>query len=111
MRCRRHIRRRSQKVRRNKIESPAYLSWIRTLPCLVQDRNWFCWGPIDPHHVGHNGHGRDNDYNAVPLCRRHHDLAHDLGRQPFEERFNLSFAAAIQGLNDEWPGVLGRRIA
>ena len=97
------------KPRKGRIEDPAYRRWIRTQPCLVQDRD--CRGPIDPNHVGRFGRGRDNDYNAVPLCRRHHDLYHEIHRQRFEARFGVSFAAAIAGLNEEYKLSRSRRVA
>lgn len=108
MRCYRPLRRQSLKPRRNQINDPAYRRWIKSQPCLVSEQ---CWGPIDPHHVGHYGRGRDNDYNAVPLCRRHHDIAHDLKRLDFESRYGVSFEAAIAGLNQEWDLRNRRRIA
>ena len=103
------LRRYSLNPRKGKMEAPAYLRWIRTLPCLAESRD--CWGRVDPHHVGHFGRGRDNDHNAVPLCRRHHDFYHQIHRRAFEERFGISFAAAIAGLNDEYELTRGRRIA
>lgn len=103
------LRRYSLKPRRGRVEDPKYLAWIRTLPCVVQDRD--CRGRIDPHHVGRFGRGRDNDYNAIPLCRRHYDLIHEIHRRAFAARFALSFEAAIAGLNDEYEVTRGRRIA
>jgi hypothetical protein len=88
------------KPRRGRIEDPAYLRWIRSQPCMIQNRE--CRGSTDPHHVGHFGQARANDRNAVPLCRRHHDQCQQIHNRPFEERYGVSFSAAIQGLNDEY---------
>jgi hypothetical protein len=94
------LRPRRLKPRRGRIEDPAYLRWIRSLACMIQDRD--CRGSSDPHHVGHYGQARSNDYNAVPLCRVHHEVAERINDGPFEERFGVSFSAAIQGLNEEY---------
>ena len=95
------------KPRRGRIEDPVYLQWIRSQPCLIRNRE--CRGPTDPHHVGHFGQARTNDYSAVPLCRRHHDLAQQIHQGPFEERYGVSFAAAITGLNEEYRVLKGKR--
>ena len=97
------------KPRRGRIADPAYRAWIRSLPCMVANRD--CRGGTDPNHVGQYGQARANDRNAVPLCRRHHDLYHEIHRRAFEERFGVSFAAAIQGLNEEYELSKGRRVA
>ena len=88
------------KPRRGRIEDPAYLRFIRSQPCMIADRK--CRGQIDPHHVGHYGQARANDRNAVPLCRVHHDEATLIHNGPFQERYGVSFSAAIEGLNEEY---------
>jgi hypothetical protein len=95
------------KPRRGRIEDRVYLKWIRSQPCLIRNRE--CRGPTDPHHVGHFGQARTNDYSAVPLCRRHHDLAQQIHQGPFEERYGVSFAAAITALNEEYRVLKGKR--
>ena len=97
------------KPRRGRIEDPIYLKWIRSQPCMIQNRE--CRGATDPHHVGHLGQARTNDYNTVPLCRRHHDLAQQIRQEPFEERYGVSFAKAITGLNEEYRLLKGKRVA
>lgn len=67
-----------------RVESPAYLGWVRRQGCRVaeQHRNRLgCQGPIDPHHVDGKGMGgaRCRDDRTVPLCRIHHDEAHARG--------------------------------
>jgi hypothetical protein len=94
------IRQVGLKPRRGQIRDDAYRRWVKSQPCIIQNKS--CWGPIDPHHVGHYGQGRANDYNTVPLCRRHHDQAQSLRRVEFESRYGISFSAAITGLNDEY---------
>lgn len=94
------------KPRRGRIEDPAYLRFIRRQPCMVENRK--CRGQIDPHHVGHYGQARANDYNAVPLCRVHHDEATLIHNGPFEDRYEVSFSAAIEGLNEEYRSTRGK---
>ena len=88
------------KPRRGRIEDPAYLRFIRSQACMISDRK--CRGQIDPHHVGHYGQARANDRKAVPLCRLHHDEAQSIHNWKFEEKYGVSFEAAIIGLNDEY---------
>ena len=88
------------KPRRGKIEDPAYLRWIRALPCLIGNRE--CRGSSDPHHVGHYGQARRNDHNAVPLCRIHHDENERLNNAPFEEKYGLDFEVEIARLRAEY---------
>jgi hypothetical protein len=94
------------KPRRGRIEDPAYLWFIRSQACMIASRK--CRGQIDPHHVGHFGQARANDYNAVPLCRVHHDEATLIHNGPFEERYGVSFSAAIEGLNEEYRSTRGK---
>jgi hypothetical protein len=88
------------KPRRGRIEDPAYLRFIRSHPCMIANRE--CRGMIDPHHVGHYGQARANDRRAAPLCRVHHDEVTLIHNGPFQEKYGVSFEAAITGLNDEY---------
>lgn len=96
--------------RRGRVTSARYLAWIRTQPCLVEDLDSLCSGAVQAHHHGHNGQARANDFAAVPLCAAHHtagsgpDAVHGIGKDSFEERFQVSFDAAIARLNREWEG-------
>lgn len=63
-------------------EDPAYLAYVRTLPCLVCGRH----GPCDPAHIraaaplyGKRYTGKaekPDDKWVLPLCRRHHEAQH-----------------------------------
>jgi hypothetical protein len=58
-----------------RLESPAYLAWVASLPCCC------CGGPGgDAHHpyaVGYKGAGtKTADYWAIPLSRPCHDALH-----------------------------------
>lgn len=57
-----------------------YLAFIRTIPCS------HCADAAEPHHLA----GKENDYAAVPLCRRCHQYAHQYGLQGFESRFSTN---------------------
>src|SRR6185295_8558196 len=64
-------------------DDPAYLKFIRRLPCVVGERFGRCVRRIDPHHMvggkGHQKRGKSqtvSDRNTLPLCRRHHDDFH-----------------------------------
>lgn len=58
-----------------------------------------CWGPIDPHHVTlwRKGWGQPSDALVVPLCRKHHDEAHEgPGKEiGFQARYGINFALWI----------------
>jgi hypothetical protein len=88
------------KPRRGRIEDPAYLRFIRSQSCMIANRS--CRGQIDPHHIGRYGQARSNDRRATPLCRLHHDEAQLIHNGPFEEKYGVSFEAAITSLNDEY---------
>jgi hypothetical protein len=67
--------------RQPRVEDPAYLAYVRTLPCLICGR-----GPSDPAHIRaaaphygkrYTGKGeKPDDKWVLPLCRRHHDAQH-----------------------------------
>lgn len=87
------------KLRRGMVKDPAYRRWIHTQPCIVHGEK--CrW--VEMHHVGRPR----NDHRAVPLCAWLHrtgpDAVTDIGQRSFETRFEVSFEAAIAGLNEEY---------
>jgi hypothetical protein len=62
--------------KKGKYKNKKYLTWIKTLPCLI------CGKPSDPCHVrrGYWGSGmgtKSHDYCAIPLCRDHHNYANE----------------------------------
>lgn len=71
--------------------SPAYLAFIRTLPCLVPD----CQARIvEAAHFGPHGLSQKaSDLDTGPLCNRHHrtgnDSLHRLGRRRFEQHHGV----------------------
>lgn len=68
--------------RQPRVEDPAYLAYVRTLPCLICARP----GPNDPAHIraaaplygkSYTGKGeKPDDKWVLPLCRKHHDAQH-----------------------------------
>lgn len=68
--------------RQPRIEDPAHLAFVRTLPCTVCSRP----GPNDPAHLRaaarqygkrHTGMAeKPDDKWVLPLCRTHHDAQH-----------------------------------
>lgn len=72
--------------------------------CLVPRRSkrpTACDGPVDPHHprkIAPAGWGQPSDALVVPLCRGHHDEAHEGpgGELGFQERHGIDFARWIE---------------
>lgn len=58
--------------------SKKWTDLTKSLACLVQGR--MCFGPVDPAHIRSRGSGGpDEEFNLVPLCRRHHSIQHKIG--------------------------------
>jgi hypothetical protein len=64
-----------------------YLDYVRSHACLI---GILCYGKVEPHHYPTVGAG-GSDYTSVPLCRKHHGEAHQIGRQKFQKKYGLSF--------------------
>ncbi len=96
------------KPRRGVVNDPAYRAWIHTQPCIVHGEK--CrW--VEMHHVGRPR----SDDRGVPLCEWLHrtgpDAVTTIGQRRFEAKFGVSFAAAIQGLNEEYALIKPRKVA
>ena len=77
------------------VRDPAYLRFIKRLPCVACLRT--SW--IDPAHTGPHGIGQKAcDLTCVPLCRRCHDL-YDANPRLFAERHQLDISALIERFN------------
>ncbi len=71
-----------------RVESPTVLAWMRRQICRACHEQHLREGTpaprpgSDPHHVEGKGMGgaRCRDDRVVPLCRLHHDQAHELGK-------------------------------
>jgi hypothetical protein len=94
------------KPRRGAVDDPKLRAWIHTQPCIVHGEACGRW--VEMHHVGRPR----NDRHGVPLCvwlhRTGPDAVTKIGRRAFEEKFNISFEAAIIGLNDEYDSTRGK---
>ena len=59
----------------------AYTQWLRGRPCLLEGSG--CWGRIEAAHMPDpmsKGMGtKAADFNALPLCKKHHALHTDKG--------------------------------
>ncbi len=56
--------------------SEEFLAFVRTLPCSVPN----CNRQSEPHHAGPRGLGEKvHDCLSIPLCRGHHEEAHNRG--------------------------------
>lgn len=120
----------SPRKRRGRIESGAYLAWVRTLPCALADRPGHpraeCVAEIaalavepmevspalmrpeiDPHHVRTRGAGGP-DLTTIPLCRVAHDLVHDgkIDRIEVEAALGRTQLLAARRPREWWARVL-----
>ena len=91
----------------------AHLKFVRTLPCLVR----FCRSRrSDASHCGPHGMSQKaSDHSTVPLCRKHHQELHQLGRLAFEAKHSLDLLATAEKLAQKplvklqgsaWVGIL-----
>jgi hypothetical protein len=82
------------------IRNPAYLRWIRSLPCLVCRTT----RAVEAAHTGPHGLSqKSSDLSAIPLCGRHHrtgdDSYHRLGPRKFAEVHELNLPAIVARLS------------
>jgi hypothetical protein len=57
-------------------ENPAFLGFVRTLPCCAPGAPRDCAGWMEANHAGRRGVGqRSHDEEAIPLCSEHHRWA------------------------------------
>jgi hypothetical protein len=82
------------------VRNPAYLRWIRSLPCLVCRTT----RDVEAAHTGPHGLSqKSSDLFAIPLCGRHHrtgdDSYHRLGPRKFAEMHGLNIRATVARLS------------
>jgi hypothetical protein len=87
-------------ARKKPVRNPAYLRWIRSLPCIVCRSRW----QIEAAHTGPHGLGqKSSDLSAIPLCARHHrtgnDSYHDLGPSKFAQVHQLNIREIVARLS------------
>ena len=77
--------------------NPAYVAFVRTMPCLV------CWRmPAEAAHVRSRGAGGNDVGNVVPLCHEHHMEQHTIGIRSFEQRHHVELAVVASALEQVW---------
>lgn len=82
------------------VRNPAYLRWIRSLPCSVCRTT----RAVEAAHTGPHGLGqKSSDLSAIPLCGRHHRTGdhsyHRLGARKFAEVHELDIRAIVARLS------------
>lgn len=69
--------------------------------CLVSKKCCICGKPCDLHHLDAVGAGRDREeiihegMEVLPLCRAHHNEAHNLGKLTFLARYHITKGVAM----------------
>ena len=94
------IKRKRPKRLQRGLGNPAYMAFVRTLPCLMQEQaQALCRQPIHAHHAINRARGGKDD-TCVPLCELHHsDWHHACGvfrRLNRLERFAWSMRAIAE---------------
>ncbi len=69
---------------------------VRRMPCLVCGVT-----PSDPHHEPPISLGGASK-GLVPLCRRHHNVRHQIGPTRFNERYGVDLVAEAARIEAEW---------
>ena len=83
--------------------------------CLIHKKCAICGSRADLHHVDHVGMGRDREeiihegMECMPLCREHHQEAHQIGQQTFNERYHLDSGIEIDRTICRIYGLKARR--
>ena len=98
------VRKQRARLRRGPERCPAYLAWIRTLPCILCGRI----NLIEAAHINAVGPRglwqKTSDFSAVPLCAPHHREAalsyHRLGEQRFAREHDIDLPQLVGTLND-----------
>jgi hypothetical protein len=77
------------------VRDPAYLRFIKLLPCAACLK----YRQVDPCHTGPHGIGQKScDLSCIPLCRRCHE-AFDRDPRGFADRNHMNVAALIERFN------------
>jgi hypothetical protein len=104
------VSKRRNRPRRGPARNRRYLSWIRTLDCVVcslsPDESTF----IEAAHtniLGPRGLSqKSSDFSAIPLCAGHHrcalDSYHALGEERFAREHQINLQELVLALNDRY---------
>ena len=80
------------------VDRMAYLDHIRSLPCVICEVE-----PSEPNHLETGGVGmKGSDYVTLPMCRRHHNLYHSLGKNTFSEEFGIDLFREVTRILVAW---------
>lgn len=86
---------RTHKSRFPKIRDQQFIAWIRNQPCALASRTqcdyWFTSSEAD--HVRTRGAGGQDHANLIPLCRKHHQIRHDVGVKSFAAGYGIDLKA------------------
>ena len=86
---------------RKKGKDSSYKEWIKGLACVIS-----CKPDPDPHHVNERGYGvmggKADDLRLIPLSHEYHVELHNIGRDTFEKKYNLSYEQIINDLNNAY---------
>ena len=93
------MKRRPPRRLRKPGSDPAYLDFVRSLPCAVKG---ICTGSIHAHHAGRRPgvSMKAPDDTAIPLCAAHHDAWHSATGVFFGLTKMQRFAWAVQAIAD-----------
>ena len=87
-----------------RVKDKAYLAYITTQPWLcIGTRGHVCVGDVVYHHTVTRKAG-GSDYLAVPLCGSAHPECHTIGRDTFQQKYNLDFRDEIIRLLSKYIG-------
>ena len=98
---RKQNRKRLQRRFTEQFDSPAFISFVSALPCVVCGE-----GPCDAAHVRSRGAG-GKACDIAPLCRDCHRLQHDLGIVTFGNLYGLSLRDAASRTWASWQALQG----
>lgn len=83
------------------LERVFFVAWA--LPCVVPGCRLHERHGCQNHHWRTGGMGRKADSTEiVPLCKYHHDKVHLMGRQSFEEYFDVDLEKEAEYTETEW---------
>ena len=71
-------------------------AWVRRMGCLVCGTM-----PSDCHHDPPRSLGGSGE-SQVPLCRRHHNVRHQIGPKRFVECYEIDLKAEAARIESEW---------
>lgn len=77
-------------------KSQAYLSHVRSIPCVVCGKQ-----DTEAHHVKTRGSGGGDTW-AVPMCVEHHREIHAIGINTFQEKYGVDLWMELFFIAKSW---------